>query len=154
MFAFTPTITSDDHLLIVSYSGADMSNHKNAYTIPVANITSANDQQHNTYTKWSELTVVDHHKAALVPSSSPPVVVGGEDATGKTSTAHIKMYNHSNKSWRKIGLLSSARTRAAVAAVYNNAIVIIGGCTKADTLANHRSSTMTIVELGQAELLH
>ena len=31
MCGFTPTITSDDHLLIVSYDGADMSNHNNTY---------------------------------------------------------------------------------------------------------------------------
>ena len=154
MFSFTPTITSDDLLLIVGYDGADMSNHRSAYTTLVANITASNDQQHNTYTKWSELTAVDHHKAAPVPSLSPPVVVGGEDITGKTPTADIKMYNHSNKSWKKIGSLSSARTRVAVAAVYNNAIIIVGGCTKGDIWANTKSSSMTIVELGQAELLH
>ena len=153
MYGFTPTITSDDHLLIVSYAGADMKWHNSAYTIPFSNITASNDQ-HNTPTKWSELTVLDHDNVAPIPSSSPPLVVGGEDITGKTPTADIKIYDHSNRSWKKIGSLSSARTRVAVAAVYNNAIIIIGGCTKADTLVNAYSSIMTIVELGQAELYH
>ena len=57
-------------------------------------------------------------------------------------------------SWKKIGSLSSARSRVAVAAVYNNVIIVIGGCTRSDTLANVRSSSLTVVELGQAELLH
>ena len=153
MYVFTPTITSDDHLLIVSYAGADMRYHKNAYTIPFANITAPNDQ-HNTPTKWSELTVLDHDSVAPIPSSSPPLVVGGEDSTGRTVIADIKMYDDSNKSWKKIGSLSSARTRVAVAAVYNNAIIIIGGCTTVETVAKADSSSMTIVELGQAELLH
>ena len=153
MYAMTPTITSDDHLLIVSYGGADTKLSNSAYTIPFANITAPNDQ-HNTPTKWSELTTVDHEYVAPIPSSSPPLVVGGEDRTGKTPTADIKMYDHSNRSWKKIGSLSSARTRAAVAAVYNNSIIITGGCTKADTMNNAHSSSMTIVELGQAELLH
>ena len=100
------------------------------------------------------MTEVDHDYPSLIPSSSPPVVVGGEDTTDITSTADMKMYDHSNGSWRKIGSLSSARTRAAVAAVYNNAIIIIGGCTTVDTQANVDSSSMTVVELGQAELLH
>ena len=155
MYGFTPTI-SDDHLLIVGYSGADTKGYKSAYKIPVANITASIDQQHNsdTPTKWTELTAADHWYTALIPSSSPPVVVGGEDTTGTIPTADIKMYDNSNKSWKKIGLLSFARSRVAVAAVYNNAIVVIGGCTKGDTLANGKSSSLTVVELGQAELLH
>ena len=82
------------------------------------------------------------------------MVVGGDDTTGTIPTADIKMYDNSNKSWKKIGSLSSARSRVAVAAVYNNAIVVIGGCTKGDTVAGAKSSSLTVVELGQAELLH
>ena len=154
MWGFRPTI-SDDHLLIVGYYGADMKGNISAYKIPVANITSSIDQQHNsgTPTKWTEPTAADHWCTALVPSSSPPVVVGGQDITG-TPTADIKMYDNSNKSWKKIGSLSSARSIVAVAAVYNNAIVVIGGCTKGGSIANAESSSLTVVELGQAELLH
>ena len=155
MYAFTPTI-SDDHLIIVGYDNANMNITKGAYKIPVANITESIDLQYNsdTPTKWTELTAADHDCTALVPSSSPPVVVGGEDTTGTIPTADIKMYDNSNKSWKKIGSLSSARTEVAVAAVYNNAIVVVGGCTKGDTKANRKSSSLTVVELGQAELLY
>ena len=153
-FGFTPTI-SDDHLLIVGYYDEDTQICKDAYKIPVANITASIDQEHNsdTPTKWTELTAADHWFTALVPSSSPPVVVGEWNHIDKTPTADIKMYDDSNKSWKKIGSLSFARTELAVAAVYNNAIVVIGGCTKADTIANAKSSSLTVVELGQAELL-
>ena len=155
MYGFTPTI-SDDHLLIVGFFGADRGPYNGAYKIPVANITALIDQQHNrnTPTKWTELTITDHWCPALVPNSSPPVIVGGEDTTSTIPTADIKMYDNSNKSWKKIGSLSSARTAVAVAAVYNNAIVVIGGCTKGDTTANAESSSLTVVELGQAELPH
>ena len=154
MYDFTPTI-SDDNLLIVGYSGAEI-RYNGAYKIPVANITVSIDRQHNsdTPTKWTALNLYDHWDTALVPSSSPPVVVGGRDHIddGGTPTADIKMYDNSNKSWKKIGSLSSARSWVAIAVVYNNAIVVIGGCTKVDTLANAKSSSLTVVE--QAELLH
>ena len=157
MCIFTPTI-SDNYLFIVGYSGADTKAYKGAYKIPVANITASIDQKHNsdTPTKWTELTAADHFHTALALSSSPPVhvVVGGDDTTGTIPTADIKMYDNSNESWKKIGSLSSARCWVAVAAVYNNAIVVIGGCTKADTLANAKSSSLTVVELGQVELFH
>ena len=155
MYGFAPTI-SDDHLLIVSYSGEDASLYNGAYKIPVANITASIDQQHNsdTPTTWTKLTAADHYRTALVPGSSPPMIVGGEDETGTKPTSDIKMYDNSKKSWKKIGSLSSERSLVAVAAVYNNAIVVIGGCTKGDELANIKSSSLTVVELGQAELLH
>ena len=74
-----------------------------------------------------------------MPNTSPPVVVGGENEAYAT-TADIKMYDNSNKSWKKIGSLSSARSGVAIATVYNNAVVVIGGCTKGDTKSNCDSS--------------
>ena len=159
MYSFTPTI-SDGDLIILGYYGANMKTYKSAYKIPVTNITASVDQQHNidTSTKWTELTAADHYGTVVVPSLSPPVIVGGDDhePTGHdtTPTADIKMYDHRDKSWKKIGSLSSARTRLAVAPVYNNSIIMIGGCTKTDTFANAKSSSVTVVELGQAELLY
>ena len=156
MFGFTPTITSDDHLLIVGYYSTDKHSHNGAYMIPIANITASIDQQHNsdTPTKWTELTAADYFCTALIPSSSPFVIVGGNDTTGTMPTADVKMYDNSNNTWKKFGSLSSARSGVAVAAVYNNTIIIIGGCTKRDSKANCRSSSVTLVELGQAELFH
>ena len=153
MYGFKPTITSDDHLLIVGYVDVDACCN-DAYKIPIASITASTDQHNrDTLTKWTKLTETDHFYTGLVSSSSPPVVVGGEDEDDKL-TADIKMYDNSNKSWKKIGSLSSARSQVAVAAVYNNAIIIIGGCTKGGDIANALSSNVTVVELGQAELLH
>ena len=57
--------------------------------------------------------------------------------------------DNSNKSWKKIGSLSSARSSVAVAAVYNNAIIVIGGYTKSDNLGTGKSTSLTVVELGQ-----
>ena len=149
MFAFKPIITYDNHLLIVGYGG-----QRTVYKIPVVNITTSGDQQHNsdTPTKWTKVTSTDHWFTALVPNSSPPVVVGGENKDD-TTTADIKMYDSSKKSWKKVGSLSSARSGVAVVAVYNNAIIIIGGYTKGDTTANRELSCMTGVELGQPEML-
>ena len=153
MYGFTP-IVSNDHLLIVGYYGADKKCYNGSYKIPVATILASIDQQHNsdTPTKWTKLTAADHWSTVLVPSSFPPMVVGGEDTKAKTTTADIKMYDNSNKSWKKIGSLSFARSAVAVASVYNNAIIIIGGCTKGNTVSR-KSSSVTVVELGQADLL-
>ena len=157
MWALTPII-SDNHLVIVGYCSRDIKAYEGAYKIPIANITAPVCQNYNTDTsaKWTKLTPADHWCTALVPSSSPLVVVGGRSKITKGSrpTSDINMYDYSNKSSWKIGSLSSARSMTAVAAVYNNAVVIIGGCTEGGTTENAKSSSLTVVDLGQAELLH
>ena len=42
----------------------------------------------------------------------------------------------------------------AIAAVNNNTIIVIGGCTKGGSVANANSYSLTTVELGQAQLIH
>jgi len=152
MAAFTPIIT-DGCFLIIDYANADMRRDKKAYKISVDDITRSGYQQQtsDTSTKWITMTNATHWHTALIPSSSPPVEVGGEDQSG-TTTSDIKMYDESSKSWKNISSLSSARSQVAIAAVHNNAIIVIGGCTKGGN--NAVSSSLTTVELGQAELLH
>ena len=154
MYEFTPII-SDDHLLIVGYGGTDGKAKKAIYRLPVGNITASIDRQHNSATssRWTELTAATHLYTALVPGSSPPVIVGGWNHRDKTSTADIKMYDNSDYLWRSVGSLSSARYLVAVAAVDDNAIVVIGGCTRGGCRAERTSSSLTVVELGEAELL-
>ena len=152
MWNFTPIIT-DGHFLIVGYSSANLKSIKKAYMIPVTAIirSDVKQQANDTTTEWITMTSAAHFYTALISNSSPPVVVGGLNAGG-TPTSDIKMYDESSTSWRKIASLSSARSEVAVAAVNNNAIVVIGGCTKGDTVTNAKSSSLTKVELGQATL--
>ena len=154
MRAFSPII-SDDYLLITGYSDGHEPK-KAAYRLPVANITASIDGRHNSATssRWTELTAVAHTHTALVPDSSPPVIVGGWHSRDQTLTADIKMYDNSDHSWRSVGSLSSARCYVGVAAVDDNAIVVIGGCSKGGYMADRDSSSLTVVELGEAELLH
>jgi len=152
MYGIT-SIVADDHYVIVGYYGANIKPNKSTYTIPVDDITRSGDQQQTsaTPTKWVTMTQATHWYAALVPSSSPPVVVGGEDANG-LPTSDIKMYDDSNKSWRKIASLPTPRSDVAMAKINNNAIIVIGGCTDGSE-DNAISSSLTSVELGQAELV-
>ena len=154
MLDFFPTI-SDKHMLIAGYFGTDGKPKKGAYKLSVANITASLDQQHSdASSRWTELTPFTNWHPTLVPNSSPPAIVGGWKHSDKIPTADIKMYDNSDYSWKKVGSLSSPKCMVGVAAVHNNAIIVIGGCTKGDLRVNRRSSSLTVVELGQAELLH
>ena len=156
MYDFIPTI-SDDHLIIVGYGDTDRKVKKGAYKLPVANITASIEEQHkvtsSTSSRWTELTEPIHQSTVLVPNSSPPVVVSG-CRNDKTSAADITMYDDSDHSWRKVGSLSTAKFAAGVAAINNNAVIIIGGCTRGGVKDDRKSSSLTVVELGQVELLH
>jgi len=91
-------------------------------------------------TRWS---------TAPVPSSFPPVIVGGQDQSGST-TSSIKVYDNCSNSWRKIDALPSARSCVAVATINNNAIIVIGGCTRGGS--NAKSFSLTTAELGNTQL--
>ena len=154
MYEFIPII-SDDHLLIVGYAGMRGEAEKDFYKLPVDNIVASFDERnHSAASRQTTLTAITDFYTALVPGSSPPVIVGGWNHSDKTSTADIKMYDNSDHSWKSVGSLSSARSHMAVAAVDDNTIVVIGGCTKGGSSAECRSSSLTTVELGEAELLH
>lgn len=154
MYGFMPTIT-DGNLLIVGYSDGEKKRDRSVYKMPVADIVALDNQYQSrtTTTKWTELDVATHWGASLVPGSSPPMIIGGEDTTNAT-TADIKIYNDPSKSWKSIKSLTSARSYAAVAAISSNSIIVIGGCTKGGSGTNWNSSSLKLVELGQAELLN
>ena len=74
------------------------------------------------------------------------MVIGGHNAAG-TTTADISIYD---KVWKKTDhALSFARSSAAVSAINNNAIIVIGGCTKEGSVDDAMSTSLTTVELGQ-----
>ena len=152
MFGFTPII-SDNHLIIVRYHNVYSSRSKRAYKIPVAVITKSLQLKHNAPTNWIKMTEATHWFTSLIPNSYPPVLVGGQNATN-TAVSDINMYDYLNNSWKKIGSLSSARSYVTASAMYNNAIIVIGGYTKTRNKISAKSSSVTLMELGQAELLH
>ena len=151
MWAFTPII-SDDHFLIVGYAGADSRRYNRACKLPVTCITKSchRYQSNSKPAMWIAVTASTHWGTTLVPSSSPPVVIGGYNKSG-TPTTDVKMYDTSSKSWKIIASLSSPRSYTAVATINNNAVIIIGGCTTTGSMTICKSSSQTTVELGQPE---
>ena len=148
MSVFTPII-ADDHLVIVGYVDVNNQLHSDAYKIPVVDITRSGDQQHQTTDtpiRWITMSSADHVFVSLVPNSSPPVIVGGEDQSG-SPTSDIKVYDESSKSWKDVTSLSCARSQVALAAV-NNTIIVIGGYIKGGSTTNSTLSSMVTVEVG------
>ena len=151
MFNIRPII-SDSNLLFVEFYESKFKITASGYKIPITNITSSVKR----HSIWTKITGVSNFETAIIPDSSPPLVIGGHKAARKgilvkkyDTSANIEMYDDSSKSWKKIDSLSKARTGAGVAAIGTNAIIVIGECSDANKGA---SSDIATVELGQAEL--
>ena len=99
------------------------------------------------------MTQATHWFTSVIPNSTPPVVVGGQN-TNDTAMADINMYDYFNNTWKKVGSLSSALSYVTVSAMDNNAIIVIGGYTETKNKVSFKSSSVILMELGQAELLH
>ena len=151
MWDFTPTV-SNDNLLIVGYCDVIMEYCRDTFMIPINEVTELDSkgQTGGTSPSWVTLRTPTCWRTALIPNSFPPVIVGG-DGEDYSVTDYIK-YIDRNRCENKVATLTSARCAAAIAAIGDNAIMVIGGYTKGDTWANAKKSSITTVELAQAKL--
>ena len=153
MYALQLTIFSDE-IIVVGYVNAGIQFDRHVYKLPVAHLTTtpAGQIQH-ALTKWIKLTPTTHKGSYLVNGLFPLTVVGGLD-TNHATTADIMMYDASAENWKKVDSLSFARSRVGVAAINNNAIIVIGGCTTKNQFVDDiMLSSLTVVELGQVEAI-
>ena len=151
MYDISLTI-SDGHLIIVNYFSIDLRCYSTVHATPITDVTTSQYVNGIKSKDWVQLTTASHWAVALVPNSSPLTVLGGIDCS-TLPTADIKMYDSSKKSWKNtMSSLTSPRSAATVVAINDTAIIVIGGCTNMDTAATAKSSSLTTVELGQAEL--
>ena len=130
---------SNEHLCVAGHHSADERSANHVFEFPVEEITSSTEQQQSIPTGWVELCQETHQYSTLVTGLPSLVVAGGE---GK---ADIMMYNRSTQKWNRIDSLSFTRSKAAVTAIGNTAIVVAGGQTSTE------SNILTVVELGQVE---
>jgi len=155
MYNISCTI-SGEKLVIVSYycNSTYLKNYTEVYTISASKITSQEREKSRwnfvPNSNWDKLPKTNHQAVALVPYSSHLVVLGGTDRASATPTADITIFDSSSKSWKKTeSSLTSARSTAAVAAISENSIMVIGGCTSRDSMDSAMSSSLSLVELGR-----
>ena len=75
-----------DSFTIVGYNGADKMSYNGTFTIPIDEIISQQQQTQQSLTsstgkdntKWHRLATAPYWKTALVPNTSPPVIIGGQ----------------------------------------------------------------------------
>lgn len=140
---------SGDKLFIAGYTQVK-GRSASVYQLPVMSLLEqplyVNQMQNHT---WTKLCSTPHHDAALVPRSNPPVIVGGNSRG--TPTSDISVYSSSENCWRNCASLSSPRINAAVATIYTDTVIVIGGHTIGTNVKAAMESSLVTVEMGKVE---
>ena len=153
---FINAATCNQSFIIAGYIGADGYSNLGTFIITMDSLVGTEQQQSLTSStsmddnKWSELYKTPYWGTAIVPNTSPPVIIGGSDNEGK-AVNDISLYDDSNDSWRTVSSLPIGCARATVATV-NDIIIVAGGYTDHSTIETANATTLTSVVLGQLEL--
>ena len=152
---FINATTCNQSFIIAGYNSADGS-YNGTFIIAMDSLVGTEQQQSLTSStseedyKWSELFYVPYWNTAVVPNTSPPVIIGGEDNQLK-AVNNISLYDDSSNTWRTVSTLPISCTGAIVATI-NDTIIVAGGYTDGSTTESINATTLTSVVLGQLEL--
>ena len=155
MFWISATICGDS-FIIVGYGGADNMRYRGAFIILVDDILSLPQQTHSLSstgkdnTKWHQLPDAPYWRTALVPNTSPPVIIGGEDEQVNTVN-DITIYDDASKKWNKISSLPINCAHTTVA-VNNQSIIVMGGSSDTKNGENRDATALSDVNVGHLVL--
>ena len=153
---FINVTTCNQSFIIAGYVGANGGVNNGTYIIAMDSLVGTEQQQSLTSStskgdnKWSELFHIPYWNTAIVPNTSPPVIIGGDDNQVK-AVNNISLYDDSNDRWRTVSSLPISCAGATVATI-NDTIIVAGGYTDVSTNEAANATTLTSVVLGQLEL--
>lgn len=145
---------SKKYFHIVGYNGADNHCYNDAYTIAIDHVTyqsavkplSADQGSMKAQNPWVSLPDAPLWYCALVPTSSPPVLLGGEDKNGEL-VATATIYEQATQLWRQVDpiKLPTGLAYTTVAQAGKHVIIVIGGCTNTNTTQDASSTSLDTV---------
>jgi len=152
MWGIFPTI-SDSMIVIVGYQRADSEVTSEAYQLPADIITSSITPQaiSDQTVQWTKLPHAPYYDTRIIPDSHPPVIMGGSDLQD-IPTSDVVMLDNSGDDWEKVASLSSPRDCVAVVPIDPNTILVLGGSTGGEGIAEAKAHSITTVEKGRATL--
>ena len=156
MYDISATICADS-FTIVGYTGADKKRYRETFTIPIDEIISQQQQIQQSLTsstdkdntKWHTLADAPYWKTALVPNTSPLVIIGGSKQGNTVND--ITIYDDTKNRWKKIASLPINCARTTVA-VINDCIIVMGGVSDTKTTETCNATALSDVNVGQLVL--
>jgi len=139
--------TCNNSLVITGYHGKDDRCYNGVYITTMDNIidhsTASSSDDHN---KWTQLADTPYWKTTIIPHTTPPVIVGGEDQR-RITTDDIMAYDDSTKSWRTVSSLP-IKCRYTTIVTLPHTIIMAGGVTDNRTKETYTTS-LTSVMIGE-----
>ena len=147
-----------DSFIIVGYHGTDKMRYKGTFIIPIDEIISQQQQTQQSLTsstdkdntKWHTLADAPYWNTALVPNTSPPVIIGGEDEQHNTVN-DITIYDDTKNRWKKIASLPINCADTTIAVIYD-CIIVIGGASDTKSTNTANATALSHVNVGQLVL--
>ena len=158
MCEISATICADSFTIVGYNGGADNKRYSEIFIIPIDEIISQQQQTQKSLTsstdkdntKWDRLADAPYWNTALVPNTSPPVIIGGEDEQDNTVN-DITIYDDTNNRWKKIASLPINCGYTTVA-VINDCIIVMGGASDVKTIETAQATALSDVNVGQLVL--
>ena len=146
--------TCNQSFIIAGYDGADDEAYNGTFIISMDSLVGADQQSLTSSTseddnKWSTLCFTPYWNTAIVPNTSIPVIIGGDDNQRK-AVNNISLYADSSNSWRTVSSLPISCAGATVATI-NDVIIVAGGYTDGSTTETINATALTSVVLGQLD---
>ena len=156
MCSISATVCADS-FTIVGYTNADDKRSNRTFTIPIGEIISQQQQTQQSLTsstdkdntKWHTLAAAPYWRTALVPNTSPPVIIGGSKEGNIVND--ITIYDDTNNRWKKMASLPINCARTTVA-VINDCIIVMGGASDTKTYETASATSLSDVNVGQLVL--
>ena len=157
MYRISATICADSFTIVGYTDDAVKKCSSKTFIIPIDEIISQQQTQQSLTsstdkdnTKWHTLADAPYWKTALVPNTSPPVIIGGEDEQFNTVN-DITIYDDTNNRWKKIASLP-INCAWTTEAVINDCIIVMGGASDTKTLETCDATALSDVNVGQLVL--
>ena len=141
-------VVCEDQLYIAGYMDSSAT-HKSVYQVQASILASSLNQslQIDNY-PWTKRPATPVARVGMA-SIYPPMIAGGSLKGNLTSDVFVLDIH--NRLWKKVASLTSPRANVAIATISNTTIMVIGGYSKGGSVEAAAESSLTTVELGEAE---
>jgi len=141
-------VICEDQLYIAGYIDSSTT-HRSVYQIQASMLASSlNQSLQIDRHPWTKRPPTPFARVGIA-SIYPPMIAGGS-LKGKL-TSDVLVLDVCNCFWKKVASLTSPRAYVAIATISNNTIMVIGGYSKGGSVKAVAESSLTTVELGEAE---